>query len=115
MAVKIYHNSRCSKSRAGLEEVTKSGVEFEIVKYLDNPLTAQEIEDILHKLDMKPIELVRVKETIWKEDYKDKELSDQEIILAMAENPKLIERPIVEKGDKAVLGRPTEKIADFLK
>ncbi len=115
MSVKIYHNPRCGKSRAGLKAVEESGVDFEIIKYLDTKPNADEIKSILANLGMKPIDLVRVKEAIWKDNYKGKELSDEEIINAMAENSKLIERPIVVKGDKAVLGRPTENIVEFLK
>ena len=115
MSVKIYHNPRCGKSRAGLKAVEESGVDFEIIKYLDTNPNAEEIKSIISKLDMKPIELVRVKEDIWKENYRGKKLSDNEIIQAMAENSKLIERPIVVKGEKAVLGRPTENIIEFLK
>ena len=115
MKVTIYHNPRCGKSRAGLKAVEESGVDFEIVKYLDTKPSSEEIRSILSKLDMKPIELVRVKEVIWKESYKGKELSDNEVIQAMADNSKLIERPIVVKGEKAVLGRPTENIIEFLK
>jgi len=115
MEVTIYHNPRCGKSRAGLKAVQDAGIEPKIIKYLDTKPNAEEIKDLLTKLGMKPIELVRVKEAIWKENYKGKELTDDEIINAMAENPKLIERPIVVKGDKAVLGRPTENIVEFLK
>ena len=115
MKVIIYHNPRCGKSRAGLKAVEESGVEHEIIKYLDTKPNAEEIKDILSKLDINPIELVRVKEDIWKENYKGKELSDDEIIIAMAENSKLIERPIVVKDGKAVLGRPTENIVELLK
>ncbi len=115
MKVTIYHNPRCGKSRAGLKAVEESGVEFELIKYLDTNPNSVEIKGILSKLGLKPIELVRVKEDTWKENYKGKNLSDHEIIQAMAENSKLIERPIVVKGEKAVLGRPTENIVEFLK
>jgi arsenate reductase len=115
MSVKIYHNPRCGKSRAGLKAVQEAGIEPEIIKYLDSKPGVAEIMDILEKLNMKPIELVRIKEAIWKDNYKGKELSDKEVVSAMAENPKLMERPIVVKGDKAVLGRPTENISEFLK
>ena len=115
MSVKIYHNPRCGKSRAGLKAVEEAGVEFEIIKYLDTKPSFEEISDLIAMLDIKPIELVRVKEAIWKDNYKGKELSDEEVIKAMAENSKLIERPIVVKNNKAVLGRPTENIIDFLK
>ena len=115
MKVTIYHNPRCGKSRAGLKAVEESGVEYETIKYLDTNPNAEEIKDLLSKLEIKPIELVRVKENIWKENYKGKDISDNEIITAMADNSKLIERPIVVKGNKAVLGRPTENIIELLK
>lgn len=115
MKATIYHNPRCGKSRAGLKAVEESGVDFEIIKYLDTKPNTDEIKSLLSMLKMKPIDLVRVKEDIWKSNYKGKNLSDDEIIQAMADNSKLIERPIVVKGNKAVLGRPTENIVEFLK
>lgn len=112
--MKIYHNPRCRKSREGLELLKDSGHDFEIVEYLKNPLSADEIKSLLEKLNLKAEGLVRKGEAIWKENYKGKDLSDQEIIEAMATHPKLIERPIVEKGNKAVLGRPPENIEALL-
>lgn len=112
--IKIYHNNRCSKSRSGLEVLEKSGKPFEIVKYLENVPTEKELKDILKLLGMKPIDLVRKNESVWKELYKDKDLSDSEIIKAMVEHPKLIERPIVINGNKAVIGRPAEAILDII-
>lgn len=113
--MKIYHNNRCSKSRCGLEILNNSEQDFEVIDYINNPLSEKEITDILKKLNFTPIQLVRKNEVIWKENYKGKELSDAEIIKAMASHPKLIERPIVVKGDKAFLGRPPENINDLLK
>jgi|SRR5690606_7994676 arsenate reductase len=112
--IKIYHNNRCSKSRSGLEVLEKSGKPFEIVKYLENVPTEKELKDILKLLGMKPLDLVRKNESIWKELYKDKDLSDSEIVKAMVEHPKLIERPIVINGNKAVIGRPAETILDII-
>ena len=112
--IEIYHNPRCRKSREGLSVLENAGVEFRIVKYLDTPPTADELAAILKKAGMKPMELVRTKESIWKENFKGKSLTDEEIIQAMAQYPKLIERPIVINGDKAVLGRPAEKILEIL-
>jgi arsenate reductase len=112
--IKIYHNNRCSKSRCGLEVLEKSGKPFEIVKYLENVPTEKELKDIIKLLNIKPIDLVRKNESIWKELYKDKGLSDSEIIKAMVEHPKLIERPIVINGNKAVIGRPAEAILDII-
>ncbi|MCC4212686.1 arsenate reductase (glutaredoxin) [Leeuwenhoekiella parthenopeia] len=113
--LKIYHNPRCRKSREGLAIVDASGEEFEIVKYLDNPPSYLELAAILGKLNLKPIELVRKNETVWKEQFKNRELSDKEIIQAMVDHPKLIERPIVVKNNEAVVGRPPENINELFK
>lgn len=107
--IKIYHNNRCRKSREGLEIIENSGKEFEIVSYLDNPPTIEELNQLIKLLGITPIELVRTNESIWKEKYKNVKLSDDEIIELMAINPKLIERPIVVNDGKAVVGRPPEK------
>ena len=112
--IKIYHNNRCSKSRCGIQALEKSGKEFEIVKYLEDVPTKSELKKIIKLLGITPIELVRKNEVIWKENFKGKTLSDDEIIEAMVSNPKLIERPIVINGDKAVIGRPTEKILEII-
>lgn len=112
--IKIYHNPRCRKSREGLAVLQGAKVKFEIIKYLDTPPSAVELKEILKKIGIKPIELVRTKEAIWKENFKGKELSDSEIIKAMARYPKLIERPIVVNAAKAVLGRPAELIKDII-
>jgi len=108
--MKIYHNPKCSKSRQTLELIRSKTSEFEIIEYLKNPLTAKEITVLLSQLNIKPLALVRTQEIIWRENYKGKELTDIEIINAMFENPKLIERPIVVKNNKAVIGRPTENV-----
>ena len=92
----IYHNPRCSKSRQTLEIIKKSQQEFEIVEYLKDLLSISELEIIIEKLGITPVELVRKNELIWKENYKGKNLSDKEIVQAMIENPKIMERPIVE-------------------
>jgi arsenate reductase len=112
--IKIYHNPRCSKSRQGLELLQNSGKEFEIVKYLENTPTKDELISIIEKLQIKPVELVRKNEAIWKENYKGKELSDSEIVEAMIQNPKLIERPIVINNSKAAIGRPLENIQNII-
>ncbi|MBE15940.1 MAG: arsenate reductase (glutaredoxin) [Dokdonia sp.] len=112
--ITIYHNPRCRKSREGLAIVTASNAPYEVVEYLKNELSASQISGLLSKLDMSAIDLVRKGETIWKEQYKGRQLSEQQIIEAMATHPKLIERPIVVKGDKAVVGRPPENIAVLL-
>lgn len=112
--IKIYHNPRCSKSRQGLSILENSDKEFEIVKYLENVPSEHELTDVIKMLGISPIQLVRKNEKIWKENYKSKELSDNEVIQAMLENPKLIERPIIINGKKAVIGRPTEIIKTIL-
>jgi arsenate reductase len=112
--IKIYHNPRCTKSREGLAEMELLNQPFEIIKYLDSPISKQDLIDILKKLNYKPIELVRTKEKIWIENYKGKTLSDNAIIEAMLEHPKLIERPIIINGNKAIVARPKEKIKEIL-
>lgn len=91
-----------------------SGNEFEIVKYLEEVPSKEEISSILNKLNISPMDLVRTQEKIWKENFKGKSLSDAEVIDAILEYPKLIERPIVINGDKAVIGRPPEDIKRIL-
>ena len=113
--IKIYHNPRCTKSRQGLEALEKSGEQFEIIKYLENMPTKDELRKILAYLNIPAENLVRKNEAIWKENFRGKELSEEEILDAMVKYPKLIERPIVIKNNKAVIGRPTEKIYDLLK
>ncbi|MEN3324170.1 arsenate reductase (glutaredoxin) [Mariniflexile soesokkakense] len=112
--IKILHNNRCSKSRCGLELLENSGKPFKIIKYLEDTLTAKELKDIIKLLDIKPIELIRKNEAIWKTEFKNHPLTDDQIIDAMVKNPKLIERPIVINGYKAVIGRPTEKISEII-
>ena len=112
--IQIYHNSRCGKSRECLAFLEKSGKEYEIIKYLEDVPTFDELKEIIKKLGIKPIELVRRKEKIWTENFKDKQLSDDEIIQAMISNPILIERPIVINGEKAVIARPLEKATTIL-
>ncbi|MEM7381918.1 MAG: arsenate reductase (glutaredoxin) [Bacteroidota bacterium] len=112
--IKIYHNPRCAKSREGLAVLEASGEDFETVLYLNDPLTEKELEELLSYLDIIPEELIRKNEAIWKSEFKGRELSDKDLIKAMIDFPKLIERPIVVKGNKAVIGRPVEKIKDLL-
>lgn len=112
--IEIYHNPRCRKSREGLEVVKKSGKPYKVIKYLDDLLTVKKLTKIVDMLGIEPIELVRTGEKIWKENYKSKALTNDEIIIAMVENPKLIERPIVIVKKKAVIGRPKERIETLL-
>lgn len=112
--LKIYHNPRCSKSRLGLEMLKNSGEKFQIIDYLKNRLSEEELGEIISFLGIPAEEMVRKNEPGWKETYSGKSLSEAEIIRAMANDPKLIERPIVVKNGKAVIGRPTEKIKILL-
>ena len=112
--IKIYHNNRCRKSREGLEILEKSGKDFEVIKYLEEVPSEKELKDIIELLHIKPIELVRTNESIWKTDYKGKISTDSEVIDAMIKNPKLIERPIVVNDSEAVIGRPPELIKTIL-
>ncbi len=106
----IYHNPRCRKSREGLDILKASGKEFEIIEYLKHPISEEKLREIIEKLQINPLDLVRKNEAIWKSDFKGKSMTDQQIISAMVRHPKLIERPIVVKGNRAVVGRPSEKI-----
>ena len=112
--MKIYHNPRCSKSRNTLSIIQEMGNEVEIIEYLNSPPTAKELEVILEMLNIQPIELIRKNEIIWRENYRGKQMRDDEIINAMRENQKLIERPIVIKNGKAIIGRPPEKVLNLL-
>ena len=112
--ITIYHNPRCSKSREGLALLEESGEKFEVVKYLEEPINEKELNTIISKLGIKPIDLIRTNESIWKSEYKEKKLTDQQTIEAMVKYPKLIERPIVVNNNKAVIGRPKELILDII-
>ncbi|MFA7444620.1 MAG: arsenate reductase (glutaredoxin) [Flavobacteriaceae bacterium] len=112
--ITIYHNPRCSKSRAGVQLLEHLEKPFQTVLYMEDRLSYEELEEIIKKLGIRPFELLRRNESVWKEVYKDKNLTDSEIINLMVNNPQLIERPIVVKGNKAVVGRPTENIALIL-
>ncbi|NJW52546.1 arsenate reductase (glutaredoxin) [Salinimicrobium oceani] len=112
--ITIYHNPRCTKSREGLKTLENLGCKFEVREYLKQPLSEKELKNLLGKLNMSPMELVRTEEKIWKENYRERDLTDDELIRVMTENPKLIQRPIVEKDEKAVVGRPTKNIEDLL-
>ena len=112
--ITIYHNPKCTKSREGLCEIKKMKKSFTIRKYLDEPFTKEEMKDVIRKLNIKPLELVRTKESIWIENYKGKQLSDEDIIDALLLHPKLIERPIIVIDNKAVIARPKEKIYELM-
>ncbi len=108
--LKIYHNSRCKKSREGLKYLEANGKEFEIVEYLKNGLTIDELKEILMKLNKRPFEIVRTQEDYFKKNLKGKEFTDEEWIMIISENPKLLQRPIVVDRHKAVFAQPVEEL-----
>ena len=112
--MRIYHNPRCSKSREALKLIKEKSKEIEIIEYLKNPMTFEDLEFILSKLSISPIDLVRKKERIWKENFNEKKLKGNEIIQIMVENPRIIERPIVINGMKAIIGRPPENVLKIM-
>lgn len=115
MSVTIYHNPRCSKSRQTLALLTERGIEPQLVEYLKTPPDAATLRDLLGKLGLRPRDLLRKGEAVYRElDLGDASKSDEELIAAMAAHPILIERPIVVNGAKAALGRPPEKVLEIL-
>lgn len=112
--MKLYHNPSCQKSREARKILHNENIEFEIVEYLRDVPTKKELTDIINKLGIKPFDLVRKNEGAFKEFYKGKDLSDEEWIEAMLTYPKLIERPILVNGDKAIIGRPPEDVLNII-
>ncbi len=111
----IYHNPRCSKSRQTLALIEEQGITPTIVLYLDSPPNMKTLKDILKKLEISAEKLVRKGEVLYKElELKGKDLTDNEFIKIMVEHPKLIERPIVVNGDKAIIGRPPENVLEII-
>ena len=113
--LQIFHNNRCGKSRNCLSMLESSGKEFEIISYLTTPPTTAELQGVIEKLDIKPIDLVRQKEKTWIDNFKGKNFTDEELIKIMITNPILIERPILISEEKAIIARDEEKIINFLK
>lgn len=109
-----YHNPRCQKSRQGLALLEENGHTPEVRLYMTEPITPAELEEVLGKMGWFAEQLLRKKEAIWKEAFADKELTDDELILAMIEYPQLMERPILVTQDKAVVGRPTQSLLSIL-
>lgn len=112
--MKIYHNPRCRKSREGIKYLESKKINFEVIDYIKNNLSSEQIKKILKKLQLKPIELVRKNEVIWKEKYKGKEFTDDQLMKILSNEPKLIERPIIVSEKLAVIGRPAENIDKLL-
>ena len=115
MAVTIYHNPRCSKSRQTLQLLQDRGIEPEIVEYLKTPPSVDEMDAVLAKLGIEPRALMRTKEAVWREaGMADEKLSRRQLIDLMVANPIVIERPIVVNGARAALGRPPESVLSIL-
>lgn len=112
--VQIYHNNRCSKSRETLDLIQQKGEQVEVIEYLKQGPGKAQLKDLLKKLDMKPEQIVRRGEPLYKEQFAGKSFSDEEWLDILVTNPILIERPIVVKGDKAVIGRPPENVLTLL-
>jgi arsenate reductase len=114
MTIKIYHNPRCTKSRQALELLQSKNINPEIILYLENPPTIADIKEILKLLKASPLDIIRKKEAEFKEQNLSDKSSDEELIKAIARDPKLLERPIVINGDKAAIGRPLENIVNII-
>ena len=112
--VRIYHNQRCSKSRATCQLIAERGVTAEIIDYLATPPSREDLRTLLKMLGMRPSELLRRGEAVFKEIYAGRSLSDEESLDALVAHPILIERPIVVRGDRAVLGRSPERVLELL-
>jgi len=113
--MKIYHNTSCSKSNAALDLLQQNGITPEVVEYLHNTPTKEELTAILAMLNLKPLQLIRMNEQLFQEKFANMNLSDEEWIDVMLQYPILIERPIIVKDGKAVIGRPVEKVLNLLK
>jgi len=112
--LQIYHNPKCRKSRAGLDHLKAKGLDFEIIEYLKTGLTKEMLQQILQRLNVKPIELVRTQEDYFKQQLRGKKFSDEEWIQIIIENPKLLKRPIIIHNFKAVWADPAEEADKIL-
>ncbi len=113
--IAIYHNPRCGKSRSALALLQEAGVTPRIIEYLKTSPNKADLQELVRKLGIAPEALLRKGEEVFKENFAGKSLSDEECISAMAEHPILIERPIVVRGERAVVGRPPERVLELLK
>jgi arsenate reductase (glutaredoxin) len=112
--ITIFHNPKCRKSRAGIDYLKENGLEFTVVEYIKNPISREVLKDILMKMNVRPYELVRTQEDVYKSDFAGKEFNDEEWIDILLEYPRLIKRPIVVKGYRAVIAQPPEEINRLL-
>ena len=111
--ISIYHNPRCRKSREALNYLNKLNINYNLILYLSNPITKVTLKNLLLKLKINAIDLVRKNELLWKSEFSKKQLTENEIISILLDNPKLIERPIIENENTAVIARPIDKLVDF--
>ncbi len=112
--IRIYHNPRCRKSRAGLEYLQDKTGDFETIDYIKNGISREEIREILAKMNTPPSNLVRIQEDYYKKELKGRDIPDEKWITILSENPRLIQRPIIVTEHKAVLGQPPENIDNLL-
>lgn len=112
--IQILHNNRCTKSRGALKFLDEKGQEYNVRYYLEKPLSVDEIKDLLQKLNLKVNDIIRTNEALWKENFAGESFSEGDLIEILAENPKLLQRPIIIKDNQAVIGRPTENIEKLL-
>jgi len=116
MKISIYHNPRWSKSRESVKILDELGHEYEVIDYINHPPSKNELRSLSNKMGFKAKNFIRNRESIFKElGLMDHMENDDLLFEKMSENPKLIERPIIVKGDRAIIGRPPEKINEFLK
>lgn len=111
----IYHNPKCAKSRAGLNYIKEKGLEYQVIEYMKDILSRKELKDLLMKLNKSPKEIIRTQEDVYKEKFRGKNFTDEEWITILIENPKLIQRPIVVTGYKAILAQPADEIEKLLR
>ncbi|MCX6232045.1 MAG: arsenate reductase (glutaredoxin) [Bacteroidetes bacterium] len=112
--LKIYHNPRCRKSRAGLQYLTDKALKVDIIDYIKNPMNEKQLQLLLDKLNKKPQDIIRTQEEVYKKQFKGKKFNDDEWVKILVEYPNLIQRPIVEKDHSAVLGDPVENLEKFI-
>lgn len=112
--IKLLHNNSCSKSRGIFDYLNENNIEYELIDIVNEPLSALEIKTVLKKLGVDIQDLVRTNEKVFVENYEGKDLSDDELLQLLEKYPELIQRPIVVKDSKAIIGRPIEKVKDFI-
>lgn len=110
----IYHNGECSKCKGALELLIERGIPHNVRWYLADPLSREELQSLLRKLNLRPQDLLRTSEPLYAELFQDNKLSDDEALDVLVNHPSLMQRPVLEKGDKAIIARPPERIFEIL-